>query len=157
EYRLLEYRRRAEEVFEQVDVLLFPTTGTIYMVDEVLGDPVSLNANLGRYTNFVNLLDLSALAVPSGFTREGLPFGVTLMGPAFADARLAGIAERYQEQGGLPLGATREKLALVSEAASPAPSNEILLAVAGAHLSGMALNHELTSRGARLVRATKTS
>jgi allophanate hydrolase len=158
EYRLAEYRRHAENLFAQCDVLLFPTTGTIYTVDEVLANPVELNANLGRYTNFVNLLDLSALAVPAGFTAEGLPFGVTLMGPAFADARLADIAQAFQQKAALSIGASNER-----PFTPPAPDvggaslDLVLLAVAGAHLSGMPLNHELTSRGAALVRTTKTS
>jgi allophanate hydrolase len=158
EYRLAEYRRHAESLFSQCDVLLFPTTGTIYTVDEVLAEPVKLNSNLGRYTNFVNLLDLSALAVPAGFSAEGLPFGVTLMGPAFADARLADVAQAFQLKTALSVGATSER-AFVSPVSGADGTNLdlVLLAVAGAHLSGMPLNHELTSRGASLVRTAKTS
>jgi allophanate hydrolase len=158
EYQLAEYRRYADGVFEQCDIVLFPTTGTIYTVDEVLAEPVKLNSNLGRYTNFVNLLDLSALAVPAGFTAEGLPFGITLMGPAFADARLADIAQAFQQKLGLTIGATSEKAFPQSPpVTSGTRADRVLLAVAGAHLSGMPLNHELTSRGATLVRVTRTS
>lgn len=156
QYQLAEYRRHADQLLAKCDVLLFPTTGTHYTVDEVLADPVKLNANLGRYTNFVNLLDLSALAVPAGFTAEGLPFGITLMGPAFADAELADIAQAFEQHLSLPVGATKEK-AYRAPAPKLPTDGRVLLAVAGAHLSGMPLNHELTSRGARLVRTTRTT
>ncbi len=155
EYRLAELRRQTEPTWERVDTLLLPTAGTIYTVEEVLAEPLALNANLGRYTNFVNLLDLAGLAVPAGFTGERLPFGVTLLGPAFSERTLCTIGGRLQQSLGLPLGATRHQ-------PLPAPQAEraqgsILLAVAGAHLSGMPLHHELSSRGAELVRACRTS
>jgi allophanate hydrolase len=135
-YRLAALRRAIEPVWRAVDAVLLPTAGTHYTIEEVLADPVELNNRLGRYTNFVNLLDLAGIAVPAGFTAAGLPFGVTLLGPAFSDRSLAAFGDRLQR---------------VSQ------GEEILLAVAGAHLSGLALNHQLTSRGARLIRTTKTS
>lgn len=87
-YRLKALQRRNEVAWECMDVLLTPTAGTIYTVAEVEADPVRTNSNLGYYTNFMNLLDLSAIAVPSGFQNNGLPFGVTLCAPAFSDALL---------------------------------------------------------------------
>jgi allophanate hydrolase len=135
-YRLAELRRATEPVWEAIDALLLPTAGTHYTIEAVLAEPLELNARLGRYTNFVNLLDLAGIAVPAGFTREGLPFGITLLGPAFSDLRLSRFAARLE--------------------GSAAPE-EVLLAVAGAHHSGLALHHQLSSRGARLVQTTKTS
>jgi allophanate hydrolase len=154
-YRLAELRRATEPTWQRVDVLLLPTAGTHYRIDEVLADPFTLNANLGRYTNFVNLLDLAGLALPAGFSAEGLPFGVTLLGPAFSEARLCAIGGLLEGSLGLSLGATGHAVTPSTPRAVTASS--VLLAVAGAHLSGMPLNHELTSRGATLVRTCRTS
>lgn len=93
-YRLKALQRRTETVWDSMDVLLTPTAGTIYTVAEVEAEPVKCNSNLGYYTNFMNLLDLSAVAVPAGFQQNGLPFGITLAAPAFADARLLDLAGR---------------------------------------------------------------
>ncbi|MEI9987787.1 MAG: amidase family protein [Aliidongia sp.] len=93
-HRLAELIRAAEPEWRKMDVLLLPTTGTTYTINAVLADPVTLNSNLGRYTNFVNLMDLSAMAVPAGFRPNGLPFGVTLIGRAFEDAMVAALADR---------------------------------------------------------------
>ncbi len=82
-YRLQDLRRRTSDVWESIDVMALPTTGTTYTVDELRKDPVALNSNLGYYTNFMNLLDLAGLALPAGFRGNGLPFGVTLAAPAF--------------------------------------------------------------------------
>lgn len=141
-YRLGELRRKAEQVMQGCDALLLPTAPSHYTIQEVLENPLELNARLGTYTNFVNLLDLSALAVPAGFKRSGLPFGVTFMASAFHDTRLLELGRAF----------TGEK----PRSSKPAPG-AVWLAVAGAHLSGQPLNHELTSRGARRVRTTKTA
>ena len=127
-----------------MDVLLLPTAGTIYTKDAVEADPIQLNTNLGYYTNFVNLMDLAAVAVPAGFRRDGLPFGVSLIGPAFSDAALLALASRFAR-------ATAEPPATVE-----APGC-IHVAVVGAHLTGQPLNHQLTERGARLVQSCRTS
>jgi len=94
QYRLREYARVAEVAFHAIDALLVPTIPTIYRVDEVLAEPYVLNARLGTYTNFVNLLDLCAIAIPNGRYANGVPLGVTLVGPAFADERLVALARR---------------------------------------------------------------
>jgi allophanate hydrolase len=155
EYRLGELRRQTEPTWQAIDVLLLPTAGTTYTIEEVLADPLRLNANLGLYTNFVNLLDLSGLAVPAGFTSEGLPFGITLLSPAFSEEALCAVGARFHQSLGLPVGATEHGVAPSSET-KPA-SDHIELAVAGAHLSGMPLHHQLSSRGASFVRACRTS
>ena len=104
-YRLEELRRVADHTFRSVDALVLPTAPTIYTVAQVLDDPIGLNSRLGTYTNFVNLLDLCALAVPAAMRDDGVPFGVTLLAPAGQDARLAGIGRHFHAATGLPLGA----------------------------------------------------
>jgi allophanate hydrolase len=94
-YRLAELRRQADMIWQGVDALLLPTTGTIYRVDEILAEPVQLNANLGRYTNFVNLLDMAAVAVPAGTTAAQIPFGVTFVGAAFTDGDVCRLAMEF--------------------------------------------------------------
>jgi allophanate hydrolase len=105
QYRLAALRSTVDHVMATVDCLLLPTAGTIYEIDAVMAEPVRLNANLGLYTNFVNLLDLSAVAVPAGFRQNGLPFGISLLMPAFAERALLDLAARFQRRTGLPLGA----------------------------------------------------
>jgi allophanate hydrolase len=94
-------------MFATIDVLLLPTAGTNYEIAAIAAEPKRLNANLGIYTNFVNLLDLAAIAIPAGFSESGLPFGITLIAQAFRDSALIDLATRCQEIGGLPLGAAK--------------------------------------------------
>jgi allophanate hydrolase len=156
QYRLAELARAAAAVWDRVDVLLLPTAPTIYRVDELAAEPILLNSRLGTYTNFVNLLDLCALALPAGFRPDGLPLGVTLLAPAWSDRMLAGLGQAWQRATGLPLGATGA--ALPDERDLPvAGPHEVELAVVGAHLSGGALNHELLRADARLLRTTRTA
>jgi allophanate hydrolase len=109
-YQLEELRRVAEHTFRAIDALVLPTAPTIYTVAQVLADPIQLNSRLGTYTNFVNLLDLCGLAVPSSMRADGAPFGITLLAPAGADATLAAIGRQYHAATNLPLGAlTRRK------------------------------------------------
>ena len=157
QYKLRALLREAEPTWSAVDLLVTPTAGTIYTLAEVEADPIRLNSNLGIYTNFVNLMDLSAIAVPAGFTSAGLPFGVTLLAPAFFDRSLCTLGDELQRALVDTMGATR--LPLPSAAAGPAtrPQRSVRVAVCGAHLSGLPLNHQLTERGARLVRACRTA
>jgi allophanate hydrolase len=142
DYRLRDLRRACEAEWARMDVLLLPTTATIYTHAQIAADPIELNTRLGRYTNFVNLLDLAAVAVPAGFRTNGLPFGVSLIGEAFSDPALLALANRF----------THGPDARVS-----APPGCIPIAVAGAHLSGQPLNGQLTARGARLQRTVRTA
>jgi len=103
--RLNVLKRQVDQLWRDIDILVVPTTGTIYAVSEIAADPVNLNARLGRYTNFVNLADLAAIAVPNGFLPNGLPQGVTLIAPAFADRHAADLAERFDRRTARPLGA----------------------------------------------------
>jgi allophanate hydrolase len=104
-YQLEELRRVADHVFRSIAALVLPTAPTIYTVEQVLADPIQLNSRLGTYTNFVNLLDLCGLAVPSSMRPDGVPFGITLLAPAGEDAALAAIGREYHAATGLPLGA----------------------------------------------------
>ena len=141
-YRLEALKRAAAPTWAGIDVMLVPTAGTIYTKEAVEADPVQLNTNLGYYTNFVNLMDLAAVAMPAGFRRDGLPFGVSLVGPAFSDAALLALASRFAGDS--------------AQTSGDAPGC-IHVAVVGAHLSGQPLNHQLTDRGARLVQSCRTS
>jgi len=98
EYKLKAYKRQSEMLMQDLDFALTPTTGTIYTIDEVNADPVQLNTNLGYYTNFMNLLDFSAYAVPAGFRDNGLPFGVTLFCEAFEDRKLLQLGEQFMKK-----------------------------------------------------------
>lgn len=156
-YRLRELQRRCDGLWQAMDVLAVPTSGTIYTHDQVAQAPIQTNTNLGYYTNFVNLLDYCALAVPGVFRADGLPAGVTLIGRAHQDAALAQLGGRLHRASGVTLGATGHALPPVVETSVPVTMDEVILAVVGAHLSGLPLNHQLTSRGARLIEATQTA
>ncbi len=156
-YRLAGLTRRAEAEWAKMDALILPTTPTTYKISQVLADPVRLNSTLGLYTNFVNLMDLSAVAVPAGFRADGLPAGVTVMGRAFDDKRLAVLADAlHRSLPDIKLGATSLPLAATPPIATT-PSKRIEVAVVGAHLTGQPLNGQLLERQARRVRTTRTA
>jgi allophanate hydrolase len=141
-HRLEALKQRAAAQWTQMDVLVLPTAPTIYTRAQVDADPVGLNANLGYYTNFVNLMDLAAIAVPAGFRNDGLPFGVSFIAPAFSDPGLAALGQRFIDND--------------PDWSTEAPGC-VAVAVVGAHLSGQPLNHQLTDRGARLIARTCTA
>jgi allophanate hydrolase len=192
QYRLMELRRAAERACVDMDVLVTPTAGTIYRIAAVEADPIRLNANLGYYTNFVNLLDLAAVAVPAGFRNDGLPFGVTLVGRAGSDAHLLALGDRLHRTSAVPLGAfggaipdnpatnplqtgptapesSRDPAfpaasASTTSLAGPGAadrnvtsSDRISVAVCGAHMEGLPLNQQLTSRDGVLISRTRTA
>lgn len=155
QHRLRELGRMTEAAWSSIDVLVTPTAPCQYTIAEMLADPLTLNSNLGIYTNFVNLLDLAAIAIPAGFQDNRLPFGVTLVGPAFSDAGLLALGDALHRSQDLPLGALASKL----PATRPAPPSgaSVKLAVCGAHMAGLPLNRQLAERGARLLRACRTA
>ncbi len=157
QYRLKDLIRRAEPVWEQVDLIVTPTAGTIYKIEEVNADPVRLNSNLGIYTNFMNLMDLAAIAVPAGFLPNGLPFGITLFAGAFTDTGLCALGAEAQRALVTRMGATG--IQIPAEASPPRPSVPAMVrvAVCGAHMSGLPLNPQLTERGAVLEQRTRTA
>jgi allophanate hydrolase len=140
-YKLADLRRATAPIFAQVDVLAVPTVPRAYTVAELEAEPITLNSNLGSYTNFVNLLDMAAIAVPSGMRGDGLPSSLTFVGKAGADGYLASIAAAVE--GRAATGPVR------------APG-KIEVAVVGAHLSGLPLNGELTGLGGTFVRSGTT-
>ena len=155
QYELMRLRRAAERQWQMMDALLLPTVGTTYTKEAVKRSPVELNANLGRYTNFVNLMDLCGVAVPTGFRADRLPFGVTLLAPAFSERGLLLWASRVHVAAKVPMGTSNDYPPAMDADASGESGVE--LAVVGAHLSGQPLNHELSTRGARLCRRCKSA
>ncbi|MBU2829198.1 allophanate hydrolase [Acidithiobacillus ferriphilus] len=156
-YRLQELKRKCDCIWQQVDCVLTPTAGTIFTRAQLLAEPVARNTDLGYYTNFMNLLDYAAVAVPAGFRVDGLPFGVTLFSQAHQDVPLLHLAERWQLTDSVPNGAVETMPPPVEIVAAAAPSGQVRVAVVGAHLSGLPLNHQITSRGGRLISDTSTA
>jgi allophanate hydrolase len=156
-YRLQGLRRTAEHAFADIDALVLPTAPTAYSTAQVLANPIELNSRLGTYTNFVNLLDLCGLALPSAIRPDEIPFGITLLAPAGQDALLASIGRVFQAQTKLTLGAKGVAMPPLADINLALTGDEIPIAVVGAHLSGMALNSELKTHGARLLEATSTA
>ncbi|MGJ5065898.1 allophanate hydrolase [Bradyrhizobium oligotrophicum] len=156
-YRLQALRKVAERTFADIDALVLPTAPTAYTTADVLANPIELNSRLGTYTNFVNLLDLCGLAVPAAMRNDGIPFGITLLAPAGRDAALASLARAFHADTALPVGAKAIPLPPLRPVPPSLHGDEIAIVVVGAHLSGMALNHELTSLGGRLLEAATTA
>jgi allophanate hydrolase len=149
--------KQTQRAWQHMDVMLVPTAPTHYTIEAMRADPLALNRNLGIYTNFVNLLDYAALSVPSSLRADGLPFGVTLIGRCGSDLRLADLGQRYHLATGLLQGRTSMPLSPAKVILPGADKRYARVAVVGAHLSGMPLNHQLTERGGRLLEATHTS
>lgn len=153
-YKLQAFRQQSLAAWDAVDFLATPTAGTHYTIAEVEADPIRLNSNLGYYTNFMNLLDLSAVAVPTGFTPKGLPFGITLIAPSFHDETLLAVANRIHQASALPLGATPHRRLSPVE---PPRFDTLPIAVCGAHMRGLPLNGQLTDLGATFDRVARTA
>jgi allophanate hydrolase len=156
-YKLADRRRATERAWDAFDVMLVPTIPRAYTIAEVLAEPVLVNSRLGTTTNFVNLLDLSAFAVPSGLRGDGLPSSVTLIARSGADGLIAGLAEAIHARSGAPMGATRLAAPPASARAGAAPPGRIPVGVVGAHLSGLPLNRELQALGASFVAEVETA
>lgn len=142
-YRLAELRAGTAATWERVDVLVTPTTPGVATLAEVAADPVGRNSELGVYTNFVNLLDLAALAIPADDRADGLPFGVSVVGPAWSEDLLAEVARRFGDP--------------TAEASTDGGPGATDVVVVGAHLEGQPLNWQLTDLGGVLVQATTTA
>jgi allophanate hydrolase len=156
QYRLEALKKQCSRQLQSLDCLLTPTAGRLFTIEEMLAEPILRNSELGYYTNFMNLLDLASIAVPSAFTEKGLPFGVTLVGAAFSDRSLLSIANRIQQVCPLPPGLGERPMSL--PAANPVgDSQSIEVAVCGAHLEGLPLNWQLKERGGVLSEATCTA
>jgi len=156
QYRLEALKGRCLAQLQSLDALLTPTAGRLFTIDEMLAEPIRRNSELGYYTNFMNLVDLASVAVPTSFTAQGLPFGITLASTAFSDRSLLSIASRIQQILPLPAGVDQQPL--------PAPPTNpvgnpqtIAVAVCGAHLDGLPLNWQLTERGGVLAQRTHSA
>jgi allophanate hydrolase len=156
-YRLQALRKISERAFANIDALVLPTAPTAYSTAQVLANPVELNSRLGTYTNFVNLLDLCGLALPSAIRPDGIPFGITLLAPAGHDAQLASIGRFFHADTGLAMGARNLPQPPLAALPADKDGDEIAIAVVGAHLSGMVLNGELKALGGRLLEAANTA
>jgi allophanate hydrolase len=146
-YTLEALRKETNKVWHSIDCMVTPTAGTIYRLDEMLADPIRLNSNLGYYTNFMNLLDYAAIAVPGGFQEDGMPFGITLFAQANQDIPLLHLAEKFCSHDAATKNIHQDAL----------PPGRIRVAVCGAHLEGLPLNHQLTDRGAHLLARTTSA
>jgi allophanate hydrolase len=156
-YRLAELRARCRDTLAHADVLMVPTVPAAYTVAEIEADPIGLNSRLGTYTNFVNLQDLAALAVPAAIAEDGTPFGVTFLVPSGHDALLASFGRVFHAATKLPLGALGVPQPALSPVINGPQEHEIAIAVVGAHLSGMPLNGELVALGGRFLETTATT
>ena len=156
EYRRADLARRIQTLMQSVDALLVPTAPILPTLAAVASDPVGCNSQLGIWTNFVNLADCSALALPAGIRADGLPFGITLIGAAWQDAALAEFGRRWQAHAPWKAGVTDRQLP-PPVATGKVPDGHVRLAVVGAHLRGMPLNWQLTERHARFVEATHSA
>src|SRR5260370_34050423 len=143
EYRLKALKRAGEAAWSQVDFIVTPTAGTIYTIAAVDADPIRLNATLGYYTNFMNLFDLAGVAVPPGFRSDGLPFGITLIGPEASDRALLALADTVHRQSAATLAWTDGRPSPSTAETPVLAAGYIALAVCGAHMEGLPLNSRL--------------
>jgi allophanate hydrolase len=160
-YRLAELRAEVRPLWNHVDALLLPTAPRLYTLAEVEADNVRLNSRLGTYTNFVNLLDLCGVSVPSAITADRKPYGVTFLAPSGRDGYLAALAQAFEAASRLPLGAGRNPAMRVSlsplEQTQAQTADLIEVALFGAHMRGLPLNRDLVTLGGKFVRTVKTS
>lgn len=156
QYRLRELKQLCDKQLDQIDCLLTPTAGSCFTINELLKEPILRNSELGYYTNFMNLLDYSSIAVPTQIADNGLPFGITLVSTAFTDRRLLSIAKMLQDLFDLPMGASDFKPNKNTLSTISATKNIDVL-VCGAHLQGLPLNWQLSERNACLIKRTKTA
>ncbi|GAA0802085.1 allophanate hydrolase [Psychrobacter piscatorii] len=168
EYTRAALSRQIQQVLSEFDALIVPTAPTIYTIDAVNADPLTKNSHMGAYTNFVNLADLSALALPNVIADDGLPRGITLIAPAWHDEALANFGHQWQTALDIPMGTLEHHYQSEPAQTTKSPSliplstvfsndSSVELAVVGAHLSGMPLNYQLTDRGGVLSEQTQTA
>ena len=155
-YRLADLRRKAEPLLDSIDLLCVPTIPTFYTLADLAADPVTPNSRLGTYTNFVNLMDLCGIAVPTGPRSDGRPGSVTFLAKAGQDALAAALGQMMHQDAAPRLGATTATLPPAPPNDTSIQADETIIAVVGAHMSGLPLNHQLVSRGGRFLAATAT-
>lgn len=159
QYRLKYLAKYAAALWSSLDLLAVPTAIRHPAFDDVERDPITVNSALGRYTNFVNLLNWSALALPAGSTLDGMPFGITFIADRGYDTALVMLGEEWQRRTNLELGSTGKKYDADSDTLlrTPRAEQSMRIAVVGAHLSGLPLNWQLIERGAYLIGSYKTA
>lgn len=157
QYRLMALKRASEQAWDKVDVILTPTAGTIYEIARVETDPIRTNTTLGYYTNFMNLLDLTGVAIPAGFRSDGLPFGVTIVGRSATDHALLALAGELHREYTDRLGVLDCAMQEPPKSVSARRAGYIEVAVCGAHMDGLPLNWQLRDRGGYWVRSTRTA
>lgn len=156
-YRLADLKRKAEPMLEAVDCLCVPTIPRFFTVKDLEADPIGPNSKFGTYTNFVNLLDMAGIAVPVATRSDGRPGSITLLGPSGFDGTLAGIARMLHEGAGVKLGATGWPLVSERPTIPGLAAGEMAVALVGAHMTGLPLNHEIAGRGGRFLFAGHTT
>ena len=155
QYKLQAFKLQADLELEKVDAVVIPTNPTVYTIEEVQTKPIQLNSNMGFYTNFMNLLDYSALAIPAGFLSNGIPWGITLFHQAFSDKKLLSLGATLNNVFRIPKALTKQ---YIEEHQFVRPAEDTVdVVVCGAHLKGLPLNWQLQERGGHLLEATSTS
>ncbi|WP_233851234.1 allophanate hydrolase [Paraburkholderia sp. HD33-4] len=157
QYRLQELKAVCDASIDSLDFVLTPTYPRAVTLDELERDPIGPNSLLGYYTNFMNLLDYAAVATPTGFMKNGLPWGVTVFGRAFTDQYLLGVADLLQRKSGVHCVGDLTVEPEQPGDRSAATHDRMRIAVCGAHMQGLPLNRDLLARRARLVQATHTA
>jgi len=156
QYKLQAFKRIADGILAGVDALMVPTAPYPPTLEALKADPIGPNMHMGTYTNFVNLLDMCAIAVPGPLRKDKRPAGVTFIAARGRDAVAAGLGRAFHHAVGGTLGATGRALPVAPPLPAVAPAGMIEIAVVGAHLSGMALNHEVKGLGGVFLRAVET-
>ncbi len=158
QYRLQAFKQKSEQLLAQADIFVTPTTGTCFSIEAVEANPIELNSQLGYYTNFMNLLDLSAVATPTGKLDSKAGFGITLFSSALRDKYLLSISAKLQASLAIPAGALKEfTLDKPTKTLTLAPQKMVQVVVCGAHLAGLPLNWQLTERGGYFVEKTQSA
>jgi allophanate hydrolase len=155
-HRLAEAKHAADRLFQTYDALLLPTAPFCPTLAAVRADPIGTNKRLGAFTNFVNLCGLAGFAVPAGFGADGLPVGVTVIGPAWSEGRLAGLADALHRAFATTAGAAGQKLPVAAKPDLLGPGETALFCI-GAHMGGLTLNHQITALGGRFLRVALTA
>lgn len=156
EYLRADLAAKIQQALQGFDALIVPTSPTIHTLAEMAEDPIGNNSHFGTYTNFTNFADLTAIALPASFRDDGLPFGITALSFAWHDAALAYFGQAWQQFINLPLGCTNQKID-PTDVMKDTRTDYVQLAVVGAHLSGMPLNFQLTTRDAVLIEQTTSA
>ena len=158
QYALQAFKQKTEALLKQADVFVTPTAGTCFSIEAVEANPIELNSQLGYYTNFMNLLDLSAVATPTGKLESKVGFGITLFSSAMKDKYLLSLSAKLQAHLNLPIGALETfKQATNEKPAGLVPQQSVQVIVCGAHLKDLALNWQLTERGGYFVEKTQSA